>query len=490
MKEIRIVDTTLRDGNQSAWAGRMSVEAMLPVLDDIDAAGYDAVEFAVPTVQFPRAVRDLHENPWDWLKLGTARVARTELRLHGSLTTRFHDVPQALSEMMLDRMVDLGIRTTRTSNCWNDMEKLGRTREMLAHHGVRLVANIVYSVSPRHTVDYFARKVREAVALNPYRICFKDVGGLLTPERAREIFPVVLDNSGGVEVEFHAHCSNGFAPYVALIAAECGIHIIHTAIPPLANGRSQPSVFTVVENLRERGFLVDIDLARLERVRDHLYRVAEVEEFPRQEVQEYNAGQYAHQVPGGMLSNLTFQLEQIGAGDRLDETLAEAAEVRRDLGYPIMVTPLAQFVGSQAALNVITGKRYSAVSDDVILYALGRHGVEAVEVMDPEVRRVILERPRAVELAEADPVRRTSLSDVRARFTTGIGDDELIMRVMANVGSGPLELRQAPDPDYSYEDYAAAHDPTVALARVLSSSTRMKNFNLAMPALRLAGSRQ
>ena len=490
MDQIRIVDTTLRDGNQSMWAGRMRAEAMLPAMEDIDAAGYDGVEFAVPTVQFPRAVRDLQENPWDWLKLGSARASRTQLRLHGSVTTRFHDVPLALSEMMLDRMFDLGIRTTRTSNCWNDMEKMRGTLDLVSRHGLQLVANIVYAVSPRHTGEYYAQKVRDAVALKPHRICFKDVGGLLTPETARELVPVVLGNAGDVEVELHVHCSNGLGPYVALIAAECGIRIIHTAIPPLANGGSQPSVFTVVENLRARGFKVDLDLKRLERVRDHFTRVADVEGYPKGQVREFHVGHYAHQVPGGMVSNLEFQLGKLGAVHRLEETLAEAARVREDLGYPIMVTPLAQFVGSQAALNVITGERYAAVSDDVILYALGAQGSEAVDVMDPSVREQILDRPRAAELASAARSPATSLDEVRSRFAENISDDELMMRVMANVGPEPLDLRPAPPEGWSYEDYAAMYDPSVAMVRALSTARRVKQFNLTTPTMQFSGHRR
>lgn len=454
----------------------MRAEAMLPMLEDLDAAGYDAIEFAVPTAQFSRAVKDLREDPWDWLALGSARVTRTPLRLHGHAKSPFTEVPPSMQGLLLDEIAALGMTTTRTSDSWNDMAKLAGTVTMLAEHGLSTVVNVIYSVSPRHTTDYFAQKVRDAAALRPPRICFKDVGGLLTPERARELFPIVVESAGDIEVEFHGHCSNGFAGYSALIAADSGVRAIHTAIPPLANGGSQPSVFTVVENLRARGYHVPLDLEPLRRVSEHLQRVARVEGLPSGAVAEYRESQYAHQVPGGMVSNLVFQLEQLGMAHRLDEALDEAGRVRADLGYPIMVTPLAQFVGSQATMNVITGTRYGTVTDEVIQYALGKWGAEAPDVMDPEIRALILDRPRAAELAELPGGEPPSLEEMRGRFVSGISNRELLTRVFANAGAGPLDFRPSPPADLDYEGYRKAHDSTMEVIRTAVAEADLMRF--------------
>lgn len=454
MTEVHLIDTTLRDGQQSLWACRMRTEAMLPTLTDLDSAGFDAMEFSVPTAQFPRAVRDLKEDPWDWLRLGTARVHRTPLRLHGGVRSTFTHVPRSIQHLFLDKLAELGLTTTRTSNSWNNYDVLGKNVADLAAHGIKTVVNLIYSVSPRHTAEYYARKTREAVAMNLYRLCFKDVGGLLTPEAARELFPVIVENAGDTPLEFHAHCSNGLAPYISLLAAEHGFTYIHSAVPPLADGSSQPNVFTMVSNLRARGFSVGVDTAPLERVSEHLYRVARAENLPVGQPLSYDERLYRHQVPGGMISHMRFQLGQMGLADRVDEALDEAERVRADLGYPIMVTPLSQFVGSQAALNVVAKERYATVSDEIIQYALGQWGEEAVTQMDPEVRERILDRPRTRELIEPK-VDEPSLEELRARFGGNISDEDLITRVFAGVGAGDLGLRRA-DPDVTYADYGGS----------------------------------
>jgi oxaloacetate decarboxylase alpha subunit len=489
MDDVRLVDTTLRDGQQSLWAGRMRTEAMLPALADLDAAGFEGMEFSVPTVQFPRSVKELKENPWDWLKLGTAKVSRTPLRLHGSAKSVFTDVPRCIQDLFLERIHALGITTARTSDYWNDYAELGKTVDILDSHGIRTVVNLIYSVSPRHTVDYYARKTREAAALKPLRICFKDVGGLLTPESAREIMPVVVANAGDVPLEFHVHCTNGFGPYVALLAVEFGIRILHTAVPPLADGQSQPSVFEVVDNLRERGVPVAVDTAPLQRVRDHLNRVAEIEGLPVGTRMSFDERAYRHQVPGGMISNLQFQLSQIGRQDQLEATVQEVERVRAELGYPIMVTPLAQFVGSQAALNVITGKRYETVTDEIIQYAWGQWGNEAVDVMDPAIREKVLDRPRAAELQVQDDSE-PDLDEVRRRFGGSISDEDLIMCVLSGVGGVPDDLRPSPAADMGYDDYRAAHRPLLELLRTFAAGKDIKRFSYISGTTRITAARK
>lgn len=489
MPDVTLVDTTLRDGQQSLWAGRMRAEAMLPALSDLDAAGFDSMEFSVPTVQFPRAVKELKENPWDWLTLGSRKVSTTPLRLHGSAKSVFTTVPTSVQALFLDRIAALGITTTRTSDYWNDYSELGKTVDLMSAHNIRTVVNLIYSVSPRHTVEYYAQKTREAVALNPLRICFKDVGGLLTPERARAVLPVIVANADRVPLEFHVHCSNGFGPYIALLAVEFGIHILHTAIPPLADGQSQPSVFDIVDNLRERGVPVAVDIEPLKRVRDHFTFVAQHENLPTGTPASYDERAYRHQVPGGMISNLSFQLAEIGMQDRLPDTIVEVEQVRADLGFPIMVTPLAQFVGSQAALNIITGKRYETVTDEVIQYALGQWGREAVDVMDPSVRDLILERPRTAEF-EDRVTSEPTLDQMRERFGGGISDEELITCIFAGVGTYPSDLRPSPDPGQGYQAYRNSHRPLLEMLRRFAANTDIKKFSYAAGTTRISATRR
>jgi oxaloacetate decarboxylase alpha subunit len=395
-REIRFVDTTLRDGSQSLWALNMRTGMWLPVAEQMDQAGFASMEFFV-AVMFKKMVREHREDPWEWLRLGTGRFTRTRLRYHGGLKGGFEKIPSCILRLTIERVVSHGITLTRTSNSWNDFVVFKQEVEGLRALGMETVVNLIYTVSPRHTDEYYARKTREAAAIRPYGICFKDVGGLLTPERTRTLIPVILENAGDVPLEFHAHCNSGLAPLCYLEAIKLGIRTLHTAIPPLANGSSQPSLFNVARNARALGFTPLVDEKVLKPVEEHFTRVANREGLPLGRPAEYDHSQYLHQVPGGMISNLRHQLRLVGMEDKLEATLEECARVRAEFGYPIMVTPLSQFVGSQAAINVIVGERYKEVTDQVIQYALGLWGREGGELMDPDVKDRILSRSRARE---------------------------------------------------------------------------------------------
>ena len=324
------------------------------------------------------------------------------------------------------------------------------------------VVNIIYSISPRHTDEYYARKAREAAALKPYRLCYKDVGGMLTPERARTLARLILDNAGDVPVEFHAHCNNGLAPFNLLEVVKQGVRIVHTSVPPLANGSAQPSIFNVVRNLRALGYKVLVNEKVLEPVEQHFRRIAEEENLPVGAPREYDETWYRHQVPGGMISNLRHQLKMLGKEDKMRNVLDEIVQVRAELGYPIMVTPFAQFVGSQAAINVMTGERYKEVTDQVIQYALGLWGKQGADYMDRDVKAKILDRPRAREMENFE-VPDVSLEQVRKKYGgPSLSDEELILRYYA----GPEfvdALKTAPP----RKEYLDARKPLVKLVEEL-----------------------
>lgn len=462
MNRIQFVDTTLRDGQQSLWALNMSTGMMLPALADLDEAGFEAIEFFAPAVGMKKMIRDLREDPWQWLKLGTAMVRNTELRLHGGYKSGISKVPESVSKLLVQKVIDHGITVCRTSHPWNDFEEMRDQVEGLKKMGMETVVNFTYSESPRHTDEYFVTRAKDAAALKPYRICFKDVGGLLTPERIRELLPKIQGAVGDITLEFHAHCNNGLGPLNVLEAVRYGITHIHTAIPPLANGSSLPSIFNVAKNLRALGYELDVNLAVLKSVEEHFSNIARRENLPIGVPLEYDASKYRHQIPGGMISNLRFQLNKVGMAHRLEETLEEVVQVRADLGYPIMVTPLAQFVGSQAGINVIVGDRYKVVTDELIQFALGHWGKEAVEVMDPNVRAKILDRPRARELSKWMPPT-DSLKEVRKKYGENLTDEELILRTYIDEEAVTI-ARQAPTP----RPYLSSQQPLVQLVQALA----------------------
>ena len=461
MNEIHIVDTTLRDGDISLWAYGMTTGMMLPALRHMDEAGFDSMEFFL-SLRFKKFVREHKEDPWDWLRLGTKEIKNTRLRYHGGLHSGFEFIPECIRRLVIQTVVKYGVTLTRTSNAWNNYELLGKEAAELKKLGMETVMNLIYSISPRHTDEYYARKAREAAALKPYRLCYKDVGGMLTPERARTLARLILDNAGDVPVEFHAHCNNGLAPFNLLEVVKQGIRIVHTSVPPLANGSAQPSIFNVVRNLRALGYKVLVNDKVLAPVEQHFRRVADEEGLPVGSPREYDETWYRHQVPGGMISNLRHQLKMLGQEDKMPNVLDEIVQVRADLGYPIMVTPFAQFVGSQAAINVMTGERYKEVTDQVIQYALGLWGKAGAEYMDPDVKVKILNRPRAREMEKFE-VPDVSLEEVRKKYGgPGLSDEELILRYYA----GPQfvdALKTAPP----RKEYLDARKPLMKLVEEL-----------------------
>ena len=461
MSEIRFIDTTVRDGNQSLWALNMRVGAMLPIAEPMDQAGFESMEFFL-SVMFKKYVREHKEDPWEWVREGTKRIKKTRLRYHGGMHSAFEKTPHCILKLLIERLVSYGLTVTRTSNSWNDFADFKEEIADLKKSGMDTVANLIYSVSPRHTDEYYARKAKEAAASNPWRICFKDVGGMLTPERTRTLVRLIKQNAPDVPLEFHAHCNNGLAPFNLLEAVKEGIRIVHTAIPPLANGSSQPSVFNVANNLRALGYNPLVHVDALAPVSEHFDGIAKREGLPIGAPREYDQSWYGHQVPGGMISNLRHQLKLMGKEEKLQEVLEETAQVRAELGYPIMVTPFAQFVGSQAAINVVLGERYREVTDQVIQYALGLWGPEGSDNMEPAIKATILGRPRAREIEKKEYPEPT-LEQVRKQYGGAhLSDEELLLRFYAGPEFVDV-LKLAP----SRKEYLRAEKPLVRLIEEL-----------------------
>lgn len=443
-ERINIIDTTLRDGQQSLWAMNMQTSVMLTALDRLDEAGFEAIEFFVPVVQIKKMIRDLREDPFQWLRLGANGRRKTPLRLHAGYRSGLGKVPECVSKLLVKLIIDAGIDVARISDPWNDFDDLREEHGELRRMGMESVVNLIYSVSPRHTDDYFMARVRKAVDLRPYRLCFKDVGGLLTPDRIETLLPKIREAAGDIPVEFHCHCNNGLATFNVVKVLQHGLRHVHVAVPPLANGSSQPSVFNVAANASAIGLDPGLDEEPLRQAAEYLTRVAKRDDLAIGHTMEYEEGLYEHQVPGGMISNLRYQLAKVRQEHRLPEVLEEAAAVRRDFGYPIMVTPLSQFVGTQAAVNVMTGARYRQVTDETIQYALGQWGREAIDHMDPEVKDRILDRSRARELAAVE-IDQPSLAEVRRHYGESLSDEELILRVYVD-DEAPTIARNAPIP--------------------------------------------
>jgi oxaloacetate decarboxylase alpha subunit len=265
-----------------------------------------------------------------------------------------------------------------------------------------------------------------------------------------------------------------------LEAVQQGLRIVNTAIPPLADDASLPSIFNVAANLRALGYETGIDEASLRPVVEHFTAIAKREGLPIGQPVAYDYAQYVHQVPGGMISNLRNQLREVGAGDRVAAALEETVRVRAEFGYPIMVTPLSQFVGSQAALNVITGRRYEQVSDQSIRYALGHFGGEVDTLMDKEVRARILDRPRARELAALEP-KHSSEAEIRRELdAVGLPDEEVLLRYLLHKEDIARMRAAAP-----VQEYRVEADPLVNVVAELSRIAGRNTIRVAKPGFSL-----
>jgi len=479
MNVIRFVDTTIRDGHQSLWAERMSTGMMLPIAKNLDAAGFLAIELLSGS-HIKKAVRELHEDPWERIRRVAEMCPNTPLRLIAGRVNTFGFDPPCMYELFIERMAANGIRQARISEPWNDLPGWKYRVGVARKFELDPIINLIYSVSPVHTDAYYAERCRQAVTLKPFRLCLKDPGGLLTLDRTRTLVPVMLANSGGIPVELHSHCTTGLGPLVALEAVRLGIRIVNTGVPPLADGSALPSIFNVARNLRALGYKSVINEEPLRPVSEHFKVIAKREGFPIGVPAEYDESIYQHQVPGGMISNLGHQLGQVGKEAQLQQALEETSRVRVEFGYPIMVTPLSQFVGSQAAINVIVGERYKEVTDQVIRYALGHFGEGAVTAMDQEVRAKILDRPRAKEII-AQTREHPTIDDMRRDLGgPGVSDEELVLRWLLN--KEDIAAMRAAGPA---KEYVTARHPLVKLMKELSKSADVNLIQVSKPGFAL-----
>jgi len=463
MGQVKFVDTTLRDGQASLWAENMRTGMMLAVADRIDNAGFQAIEL-IASSHIKKCVRELREDPFERMRRMAKKITKTPLRAIGAeRISAFELTPDSVVDLWFERMIANGMRQLRISDPANDSAGWKKSVARAKKVGLTTILNQIYSVSPKHTDDYYARKARAAAALKPDFICLKDPGGLLTPERAGALIEVIQREAPDLPIELHVHCTTGLGPLCALEAIKLGVELIDVSVPPLANASSNPSVFNVANNSRALGHAPIIDEKCLKSVARDLTFFAKRQNLPVGEPVEYDYSQYLHQVPGGMISNLRFQLKNLGLLHRLPEVLEEAIQVRKDLGFPIMVTPFSQFVGSQAAINVIKGERYIEVSDQVIQYAVGLWGEEAASEVDGNVKDRILDRPRAKEFSGWQAPQ-PSLAEVRGKLGgPSLGDDELLMRYVA--GNEDVEAMLAAGAPKAYYD---AENPLLTLIHELS----------------------
>ena len=402
-RRIGIVDTTVRDGHQSLWsATALSTPMIAEVAPLLDRAGFHAVDFTSST-HMAMAVRWHREDPWERIRVVRELMPETRLGFitPGMRFMAWWRAPIDVMRLALACVIRNGVRRVWVAESMNDvatdLEIAGIAKEEGADE---VVVGLVYSLSPVHTDDYYADRAR-LIAASPHVdvLNLKDPGGLLTPDRVRTLVPALRAAAPDLPLEVHSHMTATMGAACYAEAAELGSSYLCTAARPLANGTSQPSTEQTIANLREQGFVVDVDDDVLDEISRYFTALAAELGLPVGTPLEYDVTVYTHQLPGGMTSTLRRQLAEIGMEHRWHDILEELPRVREELGWPIMVTPLSQFVGVQAFLNVTSGERWTQLPDEVIRYVLGQYGPPAGEI-EPDLKARVHASPRAEALAE------------------------------------------------------------------------------------------
>jgi oxaloacetate decarboxylase alpha subunit len=427
MQHVELLDTTLRDGQQSLWGMRMQAGMALPVADALDRTGFKAVDAAASSFM-EVLVKYCREDPWEGLDLLRAAIHRTPMRggMRGNACISFGVSPDALMDLWMRRLNEHGVRSFWIYDVLYGIDNFGRLARIAKEYGSEVVGTVFYTISPVHTDDYLAAKTAEIAAVPEIDgVLFYDTAGVLDVTRLRELVPKIVAAAAPKPVEIHANNLMGTSGLTYVEAVRHGIDVLHTATRSMANGPSVPSTESVARNLELMGCTHSLDTSLLTPVEEHFRDVGRAAGFVVDPVSEYDLFNVTHQVPGGMVGTLKAQLEQHEMTHRLDEVLAETGDVRREFGWPVMATPLSQLVGTQAVLNVVTGERYGIVPDEVVAYAAGHYGTPPAPI-DPDVLDRIMRSEHADRVVASPPAQPT-LAELRAIHGTGPEEDDLLI---------------------------------------------------------------
>jgi pyruvate/oxaloacetate carboxyltransferase len=432
--KIYFVDQTIRDAQQSLWGNMMRTDMITPIAETMDQVGYRNIA-TVGSQAFKVAVRNLGEDPWERVRLLSGLLKNTPIRGSyqiGSLSSFDLSTPREIITLWIKNSVANGMRSFWICDYQDDIEKFVYFAKIAKGLGTEVVTSLMYSRSPVHTLEHWANKTKLIAETKEYvdRIMIEDASGVITPERTRELIRTVTANCEGIPIEFHGHCNSGMATQCYLEAIQEGVTTVHTAIAPMANGSSLPATETILKNARYLGFTSDINEDALAAVSNHFRRIAQSENLPTGIPLEYDLYHFEHQVPGGMISNLKRQLKEVGMEDRLDEILEEIIQVRKELGYPVMATPFSQIVGVQAMENVVSGKRYDRITDEVIKYSLGLYGKLTAPV-DEKVMERINKLPQTDEFRGWKPENYFKpIEEFRSELGPDLDDGDLLLTIL------------------------------------------------------------
>ncbi|WP_017981151.1 sodium-extruding oxaloacetate decarboxylase subunit alpha [Methanocaldococcus villosus] len=400
---VKILDTTFRDAQQSLIATRMRTEDMLPIAEKMDEVGFYAME-VWGGATFDACIRYLNEDPWERLRALRKVIQKTPLMmlLRGQNLVGYRHYPDDIVEKFVTKAYENGIDIFRIFDALNDIRNMETAIKTAKKLGAEVQGTICYTISPVHTIDQYIELAKKLEEMECDVIAIKDMAGLLTPYEGYKLVKR-LKEEVSLPIDIHSHCTSGLAPMTYLKTVEAGVDIIDCAISPFAMGTSHPPTETMVMAFKGTEYDTGLDLKLLNEIREYFMKVREKYKMlisPHAQIVDTRV--LIYQVPGGMLSNLISQLKEQNALDKLEEVLEEIPRVRKDLGYPPLVTPTSQIVGTQAVLNVLTGERYKTITKEVIDYVKGLYGKPPAPINKELLKRVLEEDEKPITCRPAD----------------------------------------------------------------------------------------
>ncbi len=401
---LRITDTTLRDAHQSLWATRMRTDDIMRIIDVIDTVGFYSLE-VWGGATFDVCLRFLRENPWERLRMIKAKAKHTPLQmlLRGQNLVGYRNYADDVVDRFIALACENGIDIFRVFDALNDSRNLAAAIQAVKKYGGHAQGTLAYTISPVHTVERYVQYAKEQVELGIDSLCIKDMAGILSPINAERLVSTLLKEVG-VPIQLHCHATSGMATAAYVEGVRAGAGAIDCAISTMSGTSAQPPVETLAYIFSETNYSANLDLEALERVARYFGDLTPRRRKVSQPATMIDPGILIHQIPGGMISNFKSQLEMQQALDKLPDTLEEVARVREDLGYPPLVTPTSQIVGTQAVMNVISGERYKIVPNEVKNYVRGLYGRPPAPI-DSKVVKKILGKEKPISARPADAIK-------------------------------------------------------------------------------------
>lgn len=400
---LRITDTTLRDAHQSLWATRMRTEDMLNIIETVDKVGYYSLE-VWGGATFDVCLRFLRENPWERLRQVKAKATRTPLQmlLRGQNLVGYRNY----SDDVVDKFVGLahenGVDIFRVFDALNDVRNLEAAIKAVKRHGGHAQGTLAYTISPVHTVEKYVQHAKDQVSLGIDSLCIKDMAGILTPMAAERLISALVKHVG-IPIQMHCHATSGMGTATYVEGVRAGAGAIDCAISSMAGFTAQPPVETLAAIFDETNYSPNLNMTALQDVAKYFVKLAPKRRLKSAPDSVIDPGILIHQIPGGMISNFRSQLDMQGALDKLPEALAEVSRVRKDLGYPPLVTPTSQIVGTQAVMNILAGERYKIIPNEIKDYCRGMYGRSPAPI-DKKFIKMVLGDEKPIDYRPADKI--------------------------------------------------------------------------------------